>query len=377
MPKLALNLLVLNGEHCLPRMLRSIDGAIDELVVVDTGSTDRSRQILQEFAIERRIPYTCHPLSYRNTLDYFFIDSPDVFPQTWFPTNKPVLADWAAARNLALDSTKADYVLKMDADDEMKGEGLDVHLSWLDQHHDKYFVSSFYDIMDGNHLQERQMYTRLWRRARKIRWTQPMHEYLIGKTFPTTHTCENGSLRVVDWRDSQGAGVRIPFRNLKVLEWHRLTHPGAMDDDSRAAVLFRYTWACEMAVQRPGAARDELVRLARLVAATDSAFLADVYYHMGRTYEVEGSVELATAFYLKASEQVFLLGHIPSLIRLVRMLDTAEHREHNRDALKYARKLLMRATTGPLPMGCNLRDFAAITEAFSNHQLERTSLCPP
>ena len=36
MPRLSLNLLVLNGESCLGRMLNSVNGALDELVVVDT-----------------------------------------------------------------------------------------------------------------------------------------------------------------------------------------------------------------------------------------------------------------------------------------------------------------------------------------------------
>ena len=330
-------------------------------MVVDTGGADKTRRILQDFACEHRIPYTLHCLSPEETPECFITDSLDVFPQSWFPSNQPLLLDWAAARNLALDDTSADYILKLDADDELADNVLDDYICWLDRDPGKYFVSSFYDIMDGNHISERQLYTRLWRNSPDIRWTQPMHEYLTPKTFLTTLTCTSGALRTVDWRDSQGSGVRIPYRNLKVLEWHRLTHPGAMDDDSAAGVMFRYTWACEMAGMRPGDARSELVRLERLVAETDSAFLADVHYQMGRTYEAEGSAEMAVACYLRASELIFLVGHFPSLIRIVTILDTPEQNGHNRDALKHSKDRLMRVPVGQVPIGCDLQGFARAT----------------
>ena len=78
-------LIVKNEEDCLPRCLQSLDGAVDEIVVVDTGSTDRTKSIAAQFTDR-------------------------LYDFTWTD-------DFAAARNFAVQNATGDYVLSIDADE--------------------------------------------------------------------------------------------------------------------------------------------------------------------------------------------------------------------------------------------------------------------
>jgi glycosyltransferase involved in cell wall biosynthesis len=81
----SLTMIVRDSEADLPRCLESVRGIFDEIVVVDTGSTDRTREIAEEFGAR--------------VFDFPWID------------------DFAAARNAALSHATGDYAFWLDADD--------------------------------------------------------------------------------------------------------------------------------------------------------------------------------------------------------------------------------------------------------------------
>ena len=82
---LSLALIVKNESRCLARCLRSVQGVVSEIVVVDTGSTDDTVRIARE----------CQA----RTVDFAWGD------------------DFAAARNFALAQTTGDWILVLDADE--------------------------------------------------------------------------------------------------------------------------------------------------------------------------------------------------------------------------------------------------------------------
>ncbi len=47
--RVSLTMIVRNEEKNLPHCLESVEGLFQEIVVVDTGSTDRTREIAREF----------------------------------------------------------------------------------------------------------------------------------------------------------------------------------------------------------------------------------------------------------------------------------------------------------------------------------------
>lgn len=90
---LGLALIARNEESSLPRLLSSIDGAFDQVVLLDTGSTDRTPEIFEDWATAQDLR-----LGYR--LEYF----------DWCD-------DFAAARNAADELLETDWLATADADD--------------------------------------------------------------------------------------------------------------------------------------------------------------------------------------------------------------------------------------------------------------------
>jgi tetratricopeptide (TPR) repeat protein len=84
-PKISLCLIAKNEARRLPRCLDSVKGAVDEIVVVDTGSTDATKAVAQSYGAK-------------------------VFDFAWQD-------DFAAAKNEALRLASGDWLLVLDADE--------------------------------------------------------------------------------------------------------------------------------------------------------------------------------------------------------------------------------------------------------------------
>ena len=78
-------MIVRDEEDHLAKCLESVRGLFDEIVIVDTGSVDRTKEIAREFGAK--------------VFDFVWID------------------DFAAARNEALSHATGDYAFWLDADD--------------------------------------------------------------------------------------------------------------------------------------------------------------------------------------------------------------------------------------------------------------------
>lgn len=91
-------MIVKDEEELLPQCLASVQGAVDEMIVVDTGSSDRSVQIAQQHGAV-------------------------VVPFEWCD-------DFAAARNAGLEQASGDWILFLDADEALDGAAREQIRSW-------------------------------------------------------------------------------------------------------------------------------------------------------------------------------------------------------------------------------------------------------
>lgn len=87
---ISLCMIVKNEEDVLARCLNSVRPLVDEIIVVDTGSTDQTREIAESLADQ-------------------------VYDFTW-------TEDFAAARNFAFQQGSCDYLMWLDADDVIEEE---------------------------------------------------------------------------------------------------------------------------------------------------------------------------------------------------------------------------------------------------------------
>ena len=85
--RVSLCMIVRDEQEHLPRCLESVREAVDEIVIVDTGSTDRSVEIAEGFGAR-------------------------VIHERW-------RGDFAAPRNTAIDAATGDWILVLDADEEL------------------------------------------------------------------------------------------------------------------------------------------------------------------------------------------------------------------------------------------------------------------
>lgn len=93
MPELSLCMIVKNEEKHLARCISSVIGVVDEIVVVDTGSSDKTIEVANSFGVK-------------------------IFYFNW-------VNDFSAARNFALSKCTGDWVLYLDADEELNHDSIE------------------------------------------------------------------------------------------------------------------------------------------------------------------------------------------------------------------------------------------------------------
>ncbi len=146
-PSLSLCLIARNEEANIARALGSVRPWVDQMVVVDTGSTDRTVQIARELGAE-------------------------VHHHEWGH-------DFAAARNASLEHARGDWLLVMDADEELDQESaplLRPSLAAADC--DCLLLEILQLSRDGAHTL--QMVPRLLRNRAGIRFQGLVHEHPMG-----------------------------------------------------------------------------------------------------------------------------------------------------------------------------------------------------
>ncbi|WP_441929546.1 glycosyltransferase [Paenibacillus sp. 2TAF8] len=142
-------MIVKNEEISLARCLDSVKGIADEIVIVDTGSTDRTREIAAQYT-------DC-------IFDFEWVD------------------DFAAARNFAFDQASSEYILWLDADDVFEPEDRAKLITLkrnLDPEVDSVTMDYHLSFTPEGKVAYSLRRNRLVRRDRQFRWIGAVHEYL-------------------------------------------------------------------------------------------------------------------------------------------------------------------------------------------------------
>lgn len=146
---ISLCLIVKNEEATLGRCLNSVAGVTDEIIIVDTGSTDTTKAIAAEFTDK-------------------------IYDFAW-------INDFAAARNFAFDQATQDYVLWLDADDVLLPEDREAFLQLkltLSPDVDVVNMPYYLSFNSQGKVTRQLRRNRLVKRERNYRWVGAVHEYL-------------------------------------------------------------------------------------------------------------------------------------------------------------------------------------------------------
>lgn len=146
---ISLCMIVKNEEACLERCLKSLEGIVDEMIIVDTGSIDRTIEIAKSFGAK-------------------------VYNFKW-------TGSFSDARNYAFSLATCDYIYSGDADEELDEENrrrfkdLKIDIGELNVD----IVQMYY----SNQLAFRTVYNydrelrpKLFKRVRHFIWQDPIHE---------------------------------------------------------------------------------------------------------------------------------------------------------------------------------------------------------
>ena len=121
--EVSLCMIVKNEEYYLPRCLSSVNNIVDEVIIVDTGSTDKTVEIAKSFGAKV----------------YFF------------PWNN----NFSEARNESLKYASKEWILILDADDELYTEDQKNLIALLNRQLDENAIYNLVKIQ-GELLHEKQ-----------------------------------------------------------------------------------------------------------------------------------------------------------------------------------------------------------------------------
>ncbi len=176
---ISLCMIVRDEEKTIARCLDGIEEIVDEIVVVDTGSVDRTKEIVEKY-------------------------TPNIYDFQW-------IDDFSAASKFAVSKATQQYILWLDADDvllEDAQEALKQLKGQLDSNVDAVSMP-YHLVMDSN---GKPLYCtrryRLVKREKQFQWFGKVHEYLAvsGEIF-------NSNIAITHKKEKE-----VTDRNLKIFQ---------------------------------------------------------------------------------------------------------------------------------------------------------------
>lgn len=286
-PRLSACLIVKNEERFLRNCLESLRGIADEVIVVDTGSTD------QTVKIAKRMGAKVHHFDW--------------------------IGDFSAARNESIRHATGDWILIIDADEHLDPQtAASLRLAIADPGTDSYLLPLLNKL--GHMDQVEALLPRLFRRREGVRFTGRIHEQVLPQLdqlgfrhqVAAARLIHEGYLpEVVSERDKHA-------RNLALLEQQLHEEPGnidyqfqlgkqlimgvevangSMEDAERAAKLIEAVCGTlELMAEVPGSAADAFLNLAK------------AYQRLGRQLEVVRVCQRGLRLYPDFPDLRFMLG---------------------------------------------------------------------
>ncbi len=264
--------MIVRDEHdVLDRCLRCARQFADEIVVLDTGSTDDSREIALRY-------------------------TPRVYDYVWTD-------DFAAARNAAYAYATCDYIMWLDADDVVPPASIDELIRLKSRLRDEDVVMlPYHTAFDRSGKPSFTFWReRITRRAAGFFWTDPVHEVIVPR---------GNIVRVNAPIEHRKAHVRTSERNLDI--YRRLIESGKPLTPRQV-----FYYGCELYYHGYDAEAICTLERARRDPATHGDNRLQACVHLSELYARRGNPALARA----VLEQGLFYASMPSAEALCRLGD--------------------------------------------------------
>lgn len=294
MVTISLCMIVKNEEKVLSRCLESVKHLVDEIIIVDTGSSDATKKIAEGYTDK-------------------------VYDFVW-------INDFSAARNFAFSKATCDYIYTADADEVIDAENQNKFQILKEALLPEIEIVQMYY---GNQLSfgtiynyDKELRPKLFKRLRSFEWIEPIHEtvrlspVIYDSDITITHLPEKNhadrDLQAFCSQIEKGNGLSDRLRNLYAKE---LLVSGtdedflkaepyftALADEGRLTVDQLKEAIC--VIVKAAALRGDVVKFFRY-AMKDIASegVSEVCYELGSFYEKAGEYEEAAMWYYNAVYQ--------------------------------------------------------------------------
>ena len=247
-PTVSLCMIVKNEERFLSTCLESVEGLVDEIIIVDTGSSDDTIQIAQRFKAQ-------------------------VFHREW-------KGDFSEARNASLKHATSDWILVLDADEMLDKKSGGQLRKTLRQTEYFGFFFCIYNLKDDGFVSGRHFTVRLFQNQEGIRFVGKIHEQILPmgrlaysgmRIHHFGYDLDRESMKIKNQRNAHMLKEALAKSGKDpVLRYHMA---------NIHLLLGEYEQAIEHAME--GIKLTEGIEEKKSLYLTTLQVLAEVYYHLG------------------------------------------------------------------------------------------------
>ena len=328
-------IIVKNEEKNLPQCLASVKNVVDEIVVLDTGSTDRTPEIAQEFGAKVHYFEWCN--------------------------------DFAAARNESLKYVTGDWVLVLDADEYLSPK-IAPHIRQAIQS-DRYILINLIREEIGAQQSPYSLISRLFRNHPEIKFSRPYHAIVddsISEILAKESHWQIASLSEIailheGYQKGEITSKNKLERAKAAMESFIIDYPNDAYVCSKLGALYLEVGEIEKAM--------ELLFRGLQDSEVDKTVLYELHYHLGIAYRQKQEKEMAKRHYQIGTELNILpklkLGAYNNLGSLLKEEGDLEKAKTN---YEIALQIDSNFTVGHYNRGMVLKEMGWFTEAIASYQ---------
>lgn len=332
---LSLCMIVKNEEAALPKCLSSVANVVNEVIVLDTGSSDRTPQIAQQFGAK------LHHFKWCN--------------------------DFSAARNAALKYVTGDWILVLDADETLTPTIVPEMMSAIQS--EEYLLINLVRQEVGAEQSPYSLVSRLFRNHPDIRFDRPYHA-LVDDSISVILKKE------LHWQIGYLPGVAILHAGYQksaiahnnkyakaqaTMEGFLATHPHDPYVCSKLGALYVQTGKIAQGVEL----------LKRGVAANDENYeiLYELHYHLGIAYNRLQNSQQAIFHYQAAIKlPIYPILKLGAYNNLGNLLKASKDFKKAKTAYETALKIDPNFATGHYNLAMVFKGLGLFTDAIASYQ---------